>query len=123
MEDRHWTPNRIIQNTTRLLNEIKKPEYKKLLQRGKSNEVVPQITADDIEFMEYHTRYPALFLMIVEKGENFDMKQLLHMLNLKNKIDTNEVSQHNADLQIGTEMVDKYVKPMIERDRQSNKDN
>lgn len=123
MEDRHWTPNRIIQNTTRLLNEIKKSEYKKLLQRGKSNEVVPQITADDTEFMEYHTRYPALFLMIVEKGETFDIKQLLHMLNLKNKIDTNEVSQHNADLQIGTEMVDKYVKPMIERDKQSNKDN
>jgi hypothetical protein len=123
MEDRHWTPERIIQNTTRLLNEIKKQEYKKLLQKGKSNEVVPRITADDTEFMEYHTRYPALFLMIVEKGDTFDIKQLLHMLTLRNKVDANEVSKHNADLQIGTEMVDKYVKPMIDRDNQSNKDN
>lgn len=121
MEDKHWTPERIIQNTTRLLNEIKRTEYKKLLQKGKSNEVVPKITADDTEFMEFHTRYPALFLMIVEKGESFDMKQLLHMLTLRNKVDSKEVTQHNADLQIGTEMVDKYVKPMLDKDKQSNK--
>jgi hypothetical protein len=117
MEDKHWTPERIIQDTLRLLDTIKRPEYVQLLKRGKAMEVVPKITADDSEFMEYHTRYPALFLMIIEKGDKFDMNQLLHMLNLRKKVDTNEVSKHNADLQIGTEMVDKYVKPMLDKQK------
>lgn len=117
MDDKHWTPERIIQDTLRLLDTIKRPEFTTLLRRGKANEVVPKITGDDPEFMEYHTRYPTLFLMVVEKGEKFDMNQLLHMLNLRKKVDTQEVSKHNADLQIGTEMVDKYVKPMLDKQK------
>ena len=44
--------------------------------------------------------------------------------NLANKVNTNEISQHDASVKIGSELCDKYVKPALKKNKNNkNKKN
>ena len=58
-------------------------------------------------------RYPALFNMIIENGENFDLIQFEQMMSMISKVRTNKISEENASKQFGQQMVDKFVKPNL----------
>jgi len=56
------------------------------------------------------TQYPTLFQYAVEP--HFDYKQFEKMLAMLNKMGGG-LSQHQASVQVGQILVDKYVKPML----------
>ena len=50
-----------------------------------------------------------------------DMNRLKFMLNMINKVNNNEITEHNASVQIGEKLVNEYVKPMIDKLETKNK--
>jgi hypothetical protein len=76
---------------------------------------------DDTEFMklmqekyhQLHFKYPSLFNMVIEDGDKFDIPKLQNMLSMKQKVDSNEVSNHDASVQVGTEEYNNYVKDKV----------
>ena len=56
------------------------------------------------------TQYPTLFQYAVEP--HFDYKQFEKMLSMLDKMGAG-LSQHQASIQVGQILVDKYVKPML----------
>lgn len=60
--------------------------------------------------------YPAIFELAFkpDKEWNSDIQKLETMVNMASKVKNNEISQHDASVKIGTELVDKYVKPQLE---------
>ena len=65
------------------------------------------------------TKFPTIF----EKTINgtMDMNRLKFMLNMINKVNNNEITEHNASVQIGEKLVNEYVKPMIDKLETKNK--
>lgn len=106
----HLTPSEITQSVLKIQEMLKTAEAMKLrrsmnydaLQRY----ISPHCTA-------FHQAYPALFRMVIEKGSQFEMAQLMGMLQLREKMRTGEVSERDANHTVGQTMVDKYVKPNL----------
>ena len=55
--------------------------------------------------------YPTLLELSISK--NFDMKRLEYMLKLKDSVDNQTISQHDASAHVGQILYDKYVKDKI----------
>lgn len=56
-------------------------------------------------------KYPNLSKNVF--GYNFDHKMFSYMMKEKNKIDKGNMSEHEASVNIGTILVDKYIKPLL----------
>ena len=71
------------------------------------------------KFNNLSTNFPTIF----EKTINgtMDMSRLKFMLNMINKVNNNEITEHNASVQIGEKLVNEYVKPMIDKLETKNK--
>ena len=67
------------------------------------------------QFNDFSVRYPSLFNVIIDDPKNFDYSRLIHMLNLKNKVDSNETSYENASIKIGQEYYDEFVKTTVDK--------
>jgi hypothetical protein len=63
------------------------------------------------KYPDFFTGYPTLCKSIFE--ENFDFDTLLYMLKKKDNVDDNTTTQHDASVDVGTLLVDKYVKPNL----------
>lgn len=76
---------------------------------------VREIRADPVEGLKKHPwfpeRYPRLHQMCTDPG--FDMNTFRKMLDAKRKIQNAELSEHDASVEVGTLLVDKYVKPLL----------
>ena len=55
--------------------------------------------------------YPVLFEMACRP--NFDISRLEYMLSLKDSVDKNSLSQHDASVRVGQVLYDVYVKDKI----------
>ena len=66
------------------------------------------------KYMPLMMIYPALFNMVIENGKKFDLTQFEQMMNTISKVRRKEVTEEAASKQFGEEMVDKYVKPILE---------
>lgn len=53
---------------------------------------------------------PLIFFKVCNERRSFNKEQLLMMLKFKEKIEKNQISQHDASVDIGSHLVDKYVK-------------
>ena len=97
------------------------------------NHTIPHSTTDEImEFVEavmsskldnIYTIYlseekylksilssPLIFFKVCNERSNFDKNQLKMMLDYRNKVKNQEISQHDASVGVGTILVDKYIK-------------
>ena len=78
-------------------------------------QVVREIRADPVEGLKKHPwfpeRYPRLYSMC--KNPAFDLNTFQKMLDAKRKIQNAELSEHDASVEVGTLLVDKYVKPLL----------
>ena len=72
-----------------------------------------KLTQDECmkRYPDFFTSYPTLSKSIFEK--NFDFETLLYMLEKKKHVDTNNTSQYNASVDVGTLLVDKFVIPLL----------
>lgn len=60
---------------------------------------------------------PLIFFKVCNERSNFNKKQLEMMLSYRDQVKNNEISQYNASVDVGTALVDKYVKPNIKATR------
>ena len=56
-------------------------------------------------------QYPRLYSMCTSPA--FDMNVLQKMLDAKQQMENSEVSEHEASVNVGQVLVDKYVKPFV----------
>jgi hypothetical protein len=63
------------------------------------------------KYPEFEKRYPFLF----EKAcaDDFDMERFTYMVGLKMKIDQNQISHHDASVEVGQNMYDHYIAEKI----------
>jgi hypothetical protein len=67
------------------------------------------------KYHQLHFKFPSLFNMVLDDGENFDLPKLKGMLSMKQKVDNNEISNHDASVKIGTEEYNNYVKEKVDK--------
>jgi hypothetical protein len=63
------------------------------------------------KYPEFSEQYPYLLEKLYEL--NFDKDTLRYMLNQKQQMDSNKLTEHDASVKVGTVLVDKYVKPNL----------
>jgi hypothetical protein len=56
------------------------------------------------------TSVPLIFFKVCNEGSSFNKDNLKKMLDLREKVKRSELSQYDASVDIGTELVDKYIK-------------
>lgn len=84
------------------------------------NSVIHEILADEhkthskylSKYPEFSSNYPTLFDKLFEP--KFDKSILLNMMDQKQQIDSNLLSQHDASVKVGELLVNKYVKPLLD---------
>jgi hypothetical protein len=55
--------------------------------------------------------YPTIFSKACEP--HFDLAKFSWMLNMANNVRDNQISQHDASVQVGEKLVDEHVKPLL----------
>jgi hypothetical protein len=71
------------------------------------------IFESEIEYLQIIIGSPLIFFKVCNERTNFDKLQLQLMLSYRDQVKNNEISQYNASVDVGTVLVDKYVKPNI----------
>ena len=77
------------------------------------------ISEDDIKrnIMERHQdfamNHPATFISSAEG--TLDIEKMRYMVGMANKVRNKKISQHDASVEIGTRLVDQYVKPVLDK--------
>ena len=108
----HMTAERIVEDVKRLIQASSTPEWERV-RRARN---WPKFFTDlGEEFRDLRICYPAIFRMVVEMGTRFEMPQLLHFLRLRERMERGQIAEQDAHQQIGQEMVDRYVKPMLDK--------
>ena len=64
------------------------------------------------EYNEFSENFPQLFDMIC--SEKCDDNILNRMLSARRLVNSGSLSQHDASVQVGKDLVDKYVIPVVE---------
>lgn len=72
-------------------------------------------------FFDMMSKYPELgreypSIIRIAGSEHYDAKRLLFMLEMANKIGRKEISEHDASVAVGQELVDNIVKPRLRKD-------
>jgi hypothetical protein len=66
----------------------------------------------------YSSMYPNLFTAYptaLKKAceSNFDLEKFKWMMNMQKNVQNNQISQHNASIEVGERLVDEHVKPKL----------
>lgn len=83
-------------------------QIRRLLQEGR-------YTVDDIKglFPDFCEQYPNLLEMLTRPG-GYDERSLSLMINMLDQMGAGNASQHEASIQIGQHLLNKYVKPQLD---------
>ena len=65
------------------------------------------------EFHDLNKKQPSIFKMCMEGS--MDVERLTFMINMIKKVKSNNISEHDASVQVGQRLVDEFVKPIIEK--------
>ena len=66
-----------------------------------------------IKFEELYINYKSIYE--ISLTDKYDYKRLKYMLNLSDKIDNDEITEHEASVQVGQVLVDEIVLPQLEK--------
>lgn len=79
------------------------------------HEILDNKVNDKTYYMKYHpdffSKYPVLSKRIFEPG--FDKNFLIYMLEQNSKIENEQVSEHDASVDVGSKLVNTYIKPLF----------
>lgn len=80
--------------------------------------VIHEIVTDKKEKAFYIKKYPLFFERCPVLSNklfepDFDSTMLSYMMEQKSKIFQNEFSEHEASVNVGTNLVNKYIKPLL----------
>ena len=97
------------------LDDISSSEDQILIKNNKKIELIKKYSQ---KYSRIQFRYPALFNMIIETGKEFDLQQFNMMLKMIEKVRNKEVSEMDASVEFGQKMVDKYVTPKLDKNKE-----
>ena len=66
-----------------------------------------------IKYKFLYDNYQTIFNISIT--ENFDLDRLIFMLTMANKVKCNELSEHDASVKVGEELVHNIVKPQLDK--------
>lgn len=92
----------IILNISKIIKRNKEEEINKLNEMEKFEKLRS-------EFNFFSDRYPMLFEIAI-RNNNFPWDNLSYMLDMRNKIITNEMTSENASKTVGNDWFNRYVK-------------
>ena len=81
-----------------LMRKDKLDDYKQLLMK---------------KFTNFHQKFPTLFFSIIENPSTFPLYRLNEMLNLKQKIENNEINEEKASVHLGQKYYNEFVKDTV----------
>lgn len=116
---KHISVDKIKKYVRSLLNDLNNNIDKGLIREKNFAELRGKYCT---KYSDLMITYPALFNMIIEKGENFDMNQFNKMMISIAKVRNNIVSNEDASKKFGEEMANKYVNPLINETDNKNND-
>lgn len=64
-------------------------------------------------FSFMHQKYPTLFFSLIENPSTFPLYRLNEMLQLKEKVEKEEITNENASVRIGQQYYDEFVKDTV----------
>lgn len=67
------------------------------------------------KYKDIFMRYPALFNMIIERGNEFEKNEFENILSKLSAVRNKTKTEEEASVEFGQEMVDKYVKPKLDK--------
>lgn len=67
------------------------------------------------KFPEFSTTHPGLFNTIIDNPKKFDMNRLRQMLNMRKKINNNDITFEEASTKIGQQYYDEFAKPLVDK--------
>lgn len=67
----------------------------------------------DREYADFHERYPALYGMIIDDPDNFQMNRLIEMLSLKKNVEQDGANYESVSTSLGQKYFDEFVKPVM----------
>jgi hypothetical protein len=70
-------------------------------------------------FPEFTEKYPTLFQMACEP--DFNMERLVYMLSMREAVSAQKISQHQASVNVGENLFQEYVKPLVEQKKKDDK--
>ena len=82
------------------------------------------LASNKLSFKEFKdvmkTKYDDLFrnyqsIFNISISNNYDGKRLKNMLILANKVKKSEITEHEASVEVGTELVNNIVKPQLDK--------
>ena len=67
------------------------------------------------KYPDLSDNYPSLFNLVFNPVSTWDndLKDLTKMVQLASKVKQKKISQHDASVEVGQKLVDKYVKPQL----------
>ena len=74
-----------------------------------------------IKFKDFEYKYPIIFKKIMENTLNNE--EFVMMMNMMRKIQNDELTDHDASVKVGQHLVDKFVKPMLNKEKNIEKEN
>lgn len=96
-------------DTSKILTTVEELT-KKLNNHNKTDKYIEQLKD---EYHEFNDSYPAIFKMTCDG--TMDINRLRFMLNMKNNIDNNQITEHNASVEVGQLLVDEIIKPQLKK--------
>ena len=102
----------------RIIDYVKEINEERLhLQNDNKYQNLDEFTKKMIErFPDLNMNQPAILKSACEGNLN-DIKMLEFMVNKVKKIKQNEISKHDASVEVGQKLVDEIVKPQIEKSK------
>ena len=64
-------------------------------------------------YSKFREKYPTIFEKVLENS--LDMERFNFMLSMANKIDSKEMTNHDASVKVGERLVDEFVKPNLKK--------
>ena len=102
-----WIYNYVVQ----LINEVKNV-------RKESRQIVAYHQDMAQKHSAFFSKYPRLFSVILDDGEDFDMNQLRGMLTSLGQIQSGEKDYEDVNKQYGQTYFDKYVAPHVDMSKE-----
>ena len=103
--------DKIIDYVKEINNELK------YLDNGEKYENVEQLTEKMIQrFPDLNMNHPSI-LKSACAGSMKDIKMLEFMISKVKKIKRNQITEHDASVEVGQRLVDEIVKPQIEKSK------
>lgn len=83
------------------------------------NDICKNTSMNEKEKLEYYSKkYESLYSkypQIIKKAcePEFDVDRFLWMLSMIDNVNTNKITKHNADIEVGELLVDKHIKTKL----------